>query len=156
LPYLGLYTLVILKADELCRLQLITPSYLLSILQGANFVLPPTLHPMLRIRLATSMSCMPLPMDPTILLGGFHYQIFIPSSLWRIPVRFEVILSMFLQRVSHITVTDSDEIRSAQIICSTILLHKMKTGAPDVAISRSEVIRSEFHNKLGIVRQITR
>lgn len=143
LPYLGLYTLVILKPDELRRLQLITPHLPgLSILQGANFVsAPPDTSPDAPNTARIFDVVHAPPNGPDDILGRIPlsniYPSFTEKRYWRIPVQFEVILSMFLQHVSHITITDSEEIRNAQVIRSTILLRKMKTKAPDVAISRS-------------------
>ena len=127
LPYLGLYTLVPLKPDELVGLIITTPLLPnLSILRQGQFVPAPAHTSPTAPNVARIFDVLDVTGSQgrlgVIPLSPSHAQ-FIEHRYWRLPVSPEVVLSMFMYRVLPLPPTSiCKEIELTQTIHSLLVL----------------------------------
>lgn len=129
LPFLGLFTLVILLPEELDRLQLVThhlPN--LSILDGSQFISAPTdtlpdapgvarIFDVLAITDTLPEKYCRIPLSP------YHIE-FTHQRYWRLPAKPEVALMMLMERIRGVTDTGCEEINHARLIYGILLINK--------------------------------
>ena len=133
LPFLGLYSLVILLPTELDRLHIISHHLpALSILQDDGFVLaPPDTEPdapgAARIFDALSMTEKQpetkSAVSYQIPLSAAHAE-FAHRRYWRVPAKPEVMLMMLLERIRHVTESACEEVNHARVICGILMINK--------------------------------
>jgi hypothetical protein len=131
LPYLGLYTLVILLPNKLDGSEI--PAHHrpdLFVLDGNRFIsAPPNTLPdasgVARIFDVSVISDELPKAYYTIPLSPKHAA-FTQQRYWRVPAKPEVILTMLMDRIRGVTETSCEEINRARIIYCKLLLHKVR------------------------------
>jgi len=129
LPFLDLYTLVILLPDELERFQLVTrhlPE--LSVLDGNRFIPAPAntspdgpgvarIFDVLAIDDILPEKICGIPLSP-------HHSEYTHRRYWRLPAKPEVMLTILMERIRHVTDPSCEEINHAQQIFGILLINK--------------------------------
>ena len=137
IPFLDLYTLVILSPNDLKGFSLRThhppDSFLLDdgrfVSVPANTV-PDTMvvvhiFDVMMISEEPSSASYTIPLSP-------EQAMFSQQRYWRMPAKAEVILMMFMERIVKITKIDCEEIKQARIIYH--LLHLQKCGIYEIGL----------------------
>lgn len=129
LPFLGLYTLVMLSPQDLYGSEI--PAHhppALFVLEGAQFVSAPAdtspeaavvarIFDVSAISDELPKTYYTIPLSPEH--AGFSQQ-----RYWRVPAKPEVILMMLMERIIHVTESNCEEINQARIIYCFLHLHK--------------------------------
>jgi len=139
LPFLGLYSLVILQPTELDGLRLLSHHLpALSVLQDDQFVLaPPDTEPDVpgtaRIFDALAMiDKTDIALVPAAAAAVASYQIplsphdaeFAHRRYWRVPAKPGVMLMMLLERIRHLTSSACEEVNHARVIWGILMINK--------------------------------
>jgi hypothetical protein len=128
LPFLDLYTLVVLLPDELDRFQLVThhlPE--LSVLHGSQFIPAPAetlpdgpgvarIFDVLALSDTLPEKFFGIPLSP-------HHTEYTHQRYWRLPARPEVVLTMLMERIRHVTGPSCEEIKHARVIYGILLIN---------------------------------
>jgi hypothetical protein len=149
LPFLGLYTLVVLLPDKLTGSEI--PAHHppdLFILDGSQFVPAPadTLPNAPGVARIFDVSVISDELPKafyTIPLSPKHAE-FTQQRYWRVPAKPEVILMMLMEQIRGVTEPSCEEIKFARVIYCT--LHLQKIGEHEVNPTNSKKRMSEDDN----------
>jgi hypothetical protein len=130
LPFIGLYTLVVLLPDELSGSEI--PAHRppdLFVLDDNRFISAPadTLHDAPGVVRIFDVSVMPDELTKTyytIPLSPEHAE-YAQPRYWRVPAKPEVILMILMERIIHVTESGCEEINHARVIYCILQLHKV-------------------------------
>jgi hypothetical protein len=159
LPFLGLFTLVILAPNQLNGVK-IAAHHLpdLSILHGDQFVPAPAdtlpdapdvarIFDVLAISDGVDTPTYSIPLLPA------HPE-FTHRRYWRVPARPEVMLMILMERIRHVTDPGCEEIKHARIIYCILNLNKV--GVHEISVSSGSKRTSEDHDDDKPPRKLTR
>lgn len=148
LPFLGLYSLVVVHPTELHKLQILAHHLpALSVLQNGQFVLaPPDMQPdapdAVRIFDVLAMTdTMEVPLAPTAASAPASNQIplsphdagFAHKRYWRVPAQAGVMLMMLLEGTRYLTSSAYEEVNYAHMIEGIL---KINTAGWEVSLRR--------------------
>lgn len=148
LPFLNLFTLVILLPNELKESSSEIPAYNLPglfVLNGNKFVAAPAdtlpdapgvarIFDVLAISDDLSKSSCVIPLSS-------EYAEFTHQRYWRVPVKPEVLLMMLMNRAIHTPECDCEEVKDARIIYCILFLNQ--TGVHEIRLSAGKKRTSE-------------
>jgi hypothetical protein len=159
LPFLGLFTLVILAPNQLNGVK-IAAHHLpdLSILQGDQFIPAPAdmspdapdvarIFDVLAIPDGVDAPTYSIPLLPD------HAE-FTHQRYWRVPARPEVMLMILMERIRHVTDPGCEEIKHARIIYCILNLNKV--GVHEISVSSGSKRTSEDHDDDKPPRKLSR